>query len=64
MMALESPEMIVCEGWLNNKDFLIGKYTGSDYDEILYDFMENAINDLQLIKTKLWMDEVEKNIMG
>jgi len=56
----EPLEMIVGEVKLNDDcGLLMGKYSGSDYDELLKDFMNNALNDLQCIKTQLWMDEVQ-----
>jgi len=38
------------------------EYIKSDRDEILSEFMNNALNDLQTIRTKLWMNEAEQQV--
>jgi len=40
-------------------ELIMFEYVKSDRDEILRDFMSNALNDLQTIRTKNWMDEVQ-----
>jgi len=57
MVTVKEPlEMIVGDVQRKDKKFSMGKYTGSDYDEILNDFMNNALNDLQTIKIRLQMN--------
>jgi len=53
-VSLNEPiEMIVGDVILKDETFSMRKYTGSDYDKILSEFMKNAMNDLQTIRTKL-----------
>jgi len=46
-------EMIVGEVQCKDDKFSMRKYTGNDYDKTLKEFMNNALNDLQAIKTRL-----------
>ena len=53
LVAIEEPlEMIIGDIWLSDGKFLIMEYTGSDYAEILTDFLNTVLTDLQNITAK------------
>jgi len=54
LLTIDKPlEMVIVDVRLVDGKIQMNKYTGSDYDKILSDFMNNALNDLQAIKDRL-----------